>query len=46
MGFVIISRSVFVKGAGLAELRGYAIVLAVIGAIFLALTALIFKKKL
>ena len=44
--FVIISRSVFVKGAGLAELQGYAIVLAVMGVVFLALTALMFKKKL
>ncbi len=44
--FVIISRGVFVKGAGLAELQGYAIVLAVMGVIFLALTALMFKKKL
>ena len=44
--FVIISRSVFVKGAGLAELQGYAIVLAVMGVVFLGLTALMFKKKL
>ncbi len=44
--FVIISRNVFVKGAGLAEIQGYAIVLAIMGMIFLALTALMFKKKL
>jgi ABC-2 type transport system permease protein len=44
--FVIISRNVFVKGAGLAEVQGYAIVLAVMGVIFLVLTALMFKKKL
>jgi ABC-type multidrug transport system permease subunit len=44
--FVIISRNVFVKGAGLAEIQGYAIVLAVMGVVFLALTMLMFKKKL
>jgi ABC-2 type transport system permease protein len=44
--FVIISRNVFVKGAGLAETQGYAIVLAIMGVIFLVLTALMFKKKL
>ena len=44
--FVIISRGIFVKGAGLAELQGYAVVLAVMGVIFLTLTALMFKKKL
>jgi ABC-2 type transport system permease protein len=44
--FVIISRNVFVKGAGLAEVQGYAIVLAIMGVIFLVLTALMFKKKL
>ena len=44
--FVIISRSVFIKGAGLAELWGYVVALAVIGLMFLALTALMFKKKL
>ena len=44
--FVIISRGVFVKGAGLAELQGYAIVLAGIGVVSLTLTALMFKKKL
>ncbi len=44
--FVILSRNVFVKGAGLAETQGYAIVLAIMGVIFLALTALMFKKKL
>jgi ABC-2 type transport system permease protein len=44
--FVIISRDVFVKGAGLAETQGYAIVLAAMGVVFLVLTALMFKKKL
>jgi len=44
--FVIISRGVFVKGAGLAELQGYVAALAGIGVIFLTLTALMFKKKL
>lgn len=44
--FVIISRGVFVKGAGLAELQGYVVALAGIGVIFLTLTALMFKKKL
>ena len=44
--FVIISRNVFVKGAGLAEVQGYAIVLAIMGVIFLMLTVLMFKKKL
>ena len=44
--FVIISRNVFVKGAGLGEVQGYAIVLAIMGVIFLTLTALMFKKKL
>jgi ABC-2 type transport system permease protein len=44
--FVIISRNVFVKGAGLGEVQGYAIVLAIMGVIFLVLTALMFKKKL
>jgi ABC-2 type transport system permease protein len=44
--FVIISRGVFVKGAGLAELWGYVVALAAVGVIFLGLTALMFKKKL
>jgi len=44
--FVIISRGFFVKGAGLAELRGYVWALVGIGTIFLALAALMFKKKL
>jgi len=44
--FVIVSRGVFVKGAGLAELQGYAIALAGIGVVSLTLTALMFKKKL
>ena len=44
--FVIISRSVFLKGAGLPQLWGYVAALAVVGLIFLSLTALMFKKKL
>jgi ABC-2 type transport system permease protein len=44
--FVIISRSIFVKGAGLAELQGFALALLVIGALFFTLTSLMFKKKL
>ena len=44
--FVIISRSVFLKGAGLAGLWGYAAALAAVGLIFLSLTGLMFKKKL
>jgi len=44
--FVIISRGVFVKGAGLAELWGYVVALAGVGLLFLSLTALMFKKKL
>jgi ABC-2 type transport system permease protein len=44
--FVIISRGVFIKGAGLVELWGYVAALAVVGAMFLTLTALMFKKKL
>jgi ABC-2 type transport system permease protein len=44
--FVIISRSIIVKGAGLAEIEGFVIALAVIGFLFSALTVLMFKKKL
>jgi ABC-2 type transport system permease protein len=44
--FVIISRGIFVKGAGLATLQGYVIALLAVGAVFLALTVLTFKKKL
>jgi ABC-2 type transport system permease protein len=44
--FVIISRGVFVKGAGLAELGGYVVALVGVGLLFLSLTALMFKKKL
>jgi ABC-2 type transport system permease protein len=44
--FVIISRGVFIKGTGLTELWGYVAALAVVGAMFLTLTALMFKKKL
>ena len=44
--FVIISRGFFVKGAGLAQLQGYVWALLGIGTMFLALAALMFKKKL
>jgi ABC-2 type transport system permease protein len=44
--FVIISRGFFVKGAGLGELQGYIWALLGIGTLFLALAALMFKKKL
>jgi len=44
--FVIISRSIFIKGAGLAELRGFALALLGIGLLFFVLTSLLFKKKL
>jgi ABC-2 type transport system permease protein len=44
--FVIISRGFFVKGAGLAQVQGYVWALLAIGTVFLALAALMFKKKL
>jgi ABC-2 type transport system permease protein len=44
--FVIISRGIFVKGSGLAELQGYIYALLGIGVLFLAMTGLLFKKKL
>ena len=44
--FVIISRGLFVKGTGLAELQGYAYALLGVGGLFLALSVLMFKKKL
>jgi ABC-2 type transport system permease protein len=44
--FVIISRGVIVKGAGLAEISGFVIAMAAIGVIFFTLTSLIFKKKI
>jgi ABC-type multidrug transport system permease subunit len=44
--FVIISRSIFVKGAGLAQLQGFTLALLAIGIIFFVLTSLMFKKKL
>jgi ABC-2 type transport system permease protein len=44
--FVIISRAFFVKGAGLADVQGYVWALLGIGTLFLALAALMFKKKL
>ena len=44
--FVIISRSILVKGAGLAALQGFSLALLGLGAIFFLLTVLMFKKKL
>lgn len=44
--FVIISRSIFNKGAGFGQLQGYVLALLGIGAVFLTLTVLMFKKKL
>ena len=44
--FVIISRSIFVKGSGLAAVQGYAVALLAVGAVFFTLTVLTFKKKL
>ena len=44
--FVIISRGIFVKGADLAALQGFVLALLGLGAIFFALTVLMFKKKL
>jgi hypothetical protein len=44
--FVIISRNILVKGAGLPALQGFVLALLALGAIFFALTVLMFKKKL
>jgi ABC-2 type transport system permease protein len=44
--FVIISRGIFTKGASLGQLQGYVLALLGIGALFLTLTILMFKKKL
>jgi ABC-2 type transport system permease protein len=44
--FVIISRGLIVKGIGVGELQGYVYALISIGVMFLALTVLMFKKKL
>ena len=44
--FVIISRGIFVKGADLSSLGGFAIALLGVGAVFFLLTVLMFKKKL
>lgn len=44
--FVIISRGVIVKGAGLAEVGGFVIAMTAIGVIFFTLTSLMFKKKI
>ncbi len=44
--FVIISRGIFTKGASLGQLQGYVLALVGIGALFLTLTILMFKKKL
>jgi ABC-2 type transport system permease protein len=44
--FVIISRSIFVKGASFAEIQGFVYAIAGIGVVFFTLTSLMFKKKL
>ncbi len=44
--FVIISRGIFVKGADFAALQGFVLALIGVGAIFFALTVLMFKKKM
>jgi ABC-2 type transport system permease protein len=44
--FVIISRGIFVKGADLTSLGGFAAALLAVGVVFLSLTVLMFKKKL
>ncbi len=44
--FVIISRSIFVKGASFAEIQGFVWAIVGIGVIFLTLTSLMFKKKI
>ncbi len=44
--FVIISRSIFIKGASFAEIQGYVWAIVGIGVIFFTLTSLMFKKKL
>ncbi len=44
--FVLISRNIFTKGAGLTEIYAYVLALLAIGLIFFTLTVLMFKKKL
>ena len=44
--FVIISRGIIVKGAGLAEVGGFVAAMAAVGIIFFTLTSLMFKKKI
>ena len=44
--FVIISRSIFIKGASFAEIQGFVWAIVGIGVVFFTLTSLIFKKKL
>ena len=44
--FVIISRGIFVKGAGLSALQGFVLALLGLGVVFFSLTVLMFKKKL
>jgi ABC-2 type transport system permease protein len=44
--FVIISRGIFVKGAGLSAIQGYVLALLGVGGLFFGLTTLVFKKKL
>jgi ABC-2 type transport system permease protein len=44
--FVMISRGMFTKGQGLGPLWGYAVALLGMGALFLLLSTLLFRKKL
>ncbi|MCP4424139.1 MAG: ABC transporter permease [Chloroflexi bacterium] len=44
--FVIISRSIFIKGASFAEIQGFVWAIVGLGVIFFTLTSLMFKKKL
>ena len=44
--FVIISRAIFIKGSGFAEIQGFVWAIVGIGVIFFTLTSLMFKKKL
>lgn len=44
--FVIISRGIFIKGISASNLTGYIAAMTIIGFVFLALSMLMFKKKL
>jgi ABC-2 type transport system permease protein len=44
--YIIISRGLFVRGVGMSALQGYTLAMAGVGLIFLALSVLMFKKKL